>query len=205
MNSLFVVGLTGPTGAGKSTVARVLAENGCLIIDADQLARKAVEPNTACLASLVTAFSLDILYEDGTLNRQALAKRAFATPESTALLNSIVHPCVIQMTRELLETAPQNGYAVAVIDAPLLFQAGLGAICHCTAAVLAPTEQRLRRICVRDGITEDQARLRMAAQPDDEYYTSRATVVLQNDGDQAQFETTAQQFFEQITRWQHAQ
>ncbi len=205
MNNLFVVGLTGPTGAGKSTVARVLAENGCLIIDADQLSRKAVEPNTACFKALIKAFSSDILYEDGSLNRQALAKRAFATPESTALLNSIVHPCVIQMTRDLLEEAPQNGYTIAVIDAPLLFQAGMGALCHCTAAVIAPFGQRLKRICARDGITEEQAHLRMAAQPDDEYYATRATVVLRNDGDLAKLEMAAEQFWGQLVRWQHAQ
>lgn len=205
MNSLFVVGLTGPTGAGKSTVARILANNGCLIIDADQLSRKAVEPNSECLAALIKTFSSDIVYEDGSLNRPALAKRAFATPESTALLNSIVHPYVIRMTHDLLKQAPAQGYEIAVIDAPLLFQAEMGALCHCTVAVVAPTEQRLKRICARDGITEEQARMRMATQPDDVYYTSRATVVLQSDGDLAQFEQTAQHLFEQITRWKDAQ
>ncbi len=205
MNELFVIGLTGPTGSGKSTVARVLEEKGCRLIDADELSRKAVEPHTDCLAALVKAFSPDILNEDGTLNRPALAKRAFATPELTALLNSIVHPCVIQMTDDLLKLARREHCSVAVIDAPLLFQAGMGAICHCTVAVLAPTEQRLQRICARDGITSQQAKLRMAAQPDDDYYRSRATVVLHNNGDLLSLQEAANRFFEQIEGWRNAQ
>lgn len=204
MNNLFVVGLTGPTGSGKSTVARVLAKNGCMVIDADQLSRKAVEPHTACLQALTDAFSTDILHQDGSLNRAALAQKAFVSPEMTALLNSIVHPHVIRMTNELLEQAKTQEYRMAVIDAPLLFQAGMGAICHCTVAVLAPTEQRLQRICARDGIAEEQARLRMAAQPDDEYYRSRATIVLENSGNEAQLKTAAECLFEQLARWQDA-
>lgn len=205
MSDLFIVGLTGPTGSGKSTVARVLKEKGCMIIDADELARKAVEPHTDCLAALVEAFSSDILHEDGTLNRPALAKCAFASSEHTALLNSIVHPCVIQMTNALLGLARKQEYRVAVIDAPLLFQAEMGALCHCTVAVLASAEQRLQRICERDGITKEQANLRMAAQPDDDYYRSRATVVLENKGDLLQFTDTANRLFEQLEGWRNAQ
>lgn len=204
MNELFVVGLTGPTGAGKSVVATVLAECGCEIIDADLLARRAVEPHSPCLDELVNAFSADILLPDGSLDRPALAQRAFATPEATALLNRIVHPFVIRMTHTLLEQAALSRKTIAVIDAPLLFQAGMGAICDCTVAVIAPEQLRLQRIRERDGITEKQAKERMTAQPTDTYYTERATVVIQNQNDCARLRESALQLFERLEEWRHA-
>lgn len=205
MNDVFVVGLTGPTGAGKSVVAQVLAENGCAIIDADVLSRRAVEPGSACLSRLAEAFSNDILLPDGTLNRAALAARAFATSEATELLNSIVHPYVIQMTHALLEQACLAGKTIAVIDAPLLFQAGMGAICDCTVAVVACEALRLDRICERDGITIEQAKTRMAAQPKDEYYTERATVVIKNEGDLARLRDNAAHLFKRLEEWRNAE
>lgn len=203
MNKLFVVGLTGPTGAGKSEVAAVLAERGCAVIDADVLARRAVLPGSPCLQALTAHFSKDILLPDGTLDRKALAAAAFASPEQTRVLNSIVHPQVIAMTQALLADAKQRGVPMAVIDAPLLFQAGLGAICHCTVAVLAPRELRSQRICARDGITPQQAELRMNAQPSDEYYEQRATVVIRNIGDRAALRATARTLLDQLEEWCH--
>ena len=201
MNKCFVIGLTGQTGAGKSEVARVFAENGCAIIDADVLARRAVEPGSDCLSRLAERFSDAILSEDGSLNRKTLAAIAFADEENTAALNAIVHPQVIRMTEQELERVATEGIPFAVIDAPLLFQAGMGAICDCTVAVTAPQEERLKRICDRDGITEQEAYRRMNAQPNEAYYTERATVVVYNVGDRAALRTTAEQLYRQIGEW----
>lgn len=178
MNKVFVVGITGQTGAGKSTVVKTLAQNGWLILDADAIAREVVNPGTPCLEALTKRFSPTILFPDGSLNRQELADMAFATPEDTAALNAIVHPAVIEVMMQALET---TNSPVAVIDAPLLFQAGLDRICDQTIAVTAPAALRLRRICERDGITEAQAHARMNAQPDEDYYRSKADTVLTND------------------------
>ncbi len=203
MNDLFVVGLTGPTGAGKSTVAAVLAQHGCTIIDADELSRQAVAPDSPCLAALVTHFSERILLPDGSLDRRKLAAAAFASAEETAALNAIVHPEVIRMNNELLANARKQGKDIAVIDAPLLFEAGLGGSCHCTVAVLAPHEQRLQRICHRDRLTVEQAQNRMRAQPTDEYYEQRATVVIRNTGDERALQKTAEALFAQLEEWCH--
>ena len=117
---------------------------------------------------------------DGTLDRAALAKKAFRNHETQALLNSITHPAVIARSRDLLATCRAP---LAVIDAPLLFEAGMETLCDITVAVLADPAVRLARIVARDAISEDRARQRMQIQPDDTFYRARADRILINDGD----------------------
>lgn len=185
MNKTTVVGLTGPTGAGKSAVARRLEAAGWQIIDADVLARRVVEPGEAALEALVERFSASILNADGTLDRAALARVAFASREATAALNAIVHPAVITKMNEELAEAKARGVKVVALDVPLLFQAGLESLCDLTVAVTAPDDVRRERICRRDTLSEEQATARMNAQPPAEYYTSRADRVIDNGGDEA--------------------
>ena len=189
MADLFVVGLTGSTGAGKSLVAEWMARRASwTVIDADVLSRRVVEPGQPTLDALVEHFSPDILNADGTLNRKRLAERAFASKEETATLNALVHPAVCQEIQSEIERAALRGDAVVVIDAPLLLQAGLDGICRHTVAVVAPPAIRKARIMVRDGLTEAEADRRMQAQPSDEYYTSRVDTVLYNDGEKSVLE-----------------
>ncbi len=202
MPETFVIGVTGQTGAGKSEVVRVMARRGWLVLDADAFSREVVKPNTPCLAALVEHFSAAILHPDGTLNRRALADLAFASVPQTEALNAIVHPAVIQAMNEALK---KNRPKVAVLDAPLLFQAGLESMCDCTVAVTAPAHVRRERICRRDGITKQQAEARMRAQPDEEYYRSRATVVLENTADKAELEQATKRICEQIEGWKSEQ
>ena len=202
-DKVYVVGLTGPTGSGKSEVSRVLADQGLPIVDADQLARRGVEPGEECLARLAEAFSDDILQGDGSLNRRQLAQRAFATPEDTALLNSITHPYIIALTEHILMQMEQNHELAAVIDAPLLFESGMDRICDMTVAVTAPFEHRLRRIMTRDGLTEGAARARMAAQNPEEYYVARATISLSNDGDLDRLREQAALLARRLREWAH--
>ena len=184
MNKPFVVGVTGQTGAGKSLAVCLMAQADWLTLDADAIARRVVQPNTPCLAELVERFSSDILYDDGSLNRQKLADVAFATPEDTAALNAIVHPAVIEVITNALK---KTDLPVVLIDAPLLFQAGLDGLCDVTVAITAPEAERIRRICERDGISKEQATARINAQPSEDYYRKRATLVLENDGDESSF------------------
>ncbi len=179
---MIVLGLTGPTGAGKGVVGNHLTAQGALVIDTDRLAREVVEKGSETLAKLAAHFGDDILHEDGTLNRAALAQKAFASPAEKAVLESITHPAIIARTHQLLT---QCDAPLAVIDAPLLFESGMDAICDVTLAVLAPADVRLRRIIARDGITENAARHRMNAQPHDAFYHERADHILNNDGDEA--------------------
>lgn len=197
-----VIGLTGPTGSGKSIVGNAWQDLGAAVIDTDQLARRVVEPGTACLSRLIEAFSTAILNEDGTLNRAELAKRAFATAETAQLLNSITHPAILELTREQLELAAEKGYTIAVVDAPLLFEAGFDSICDAVVTVIAPKEQRLARIIQRDGITEEAARSRMAAQKEDAFYTRDGVTVFTNSGTITDLHQKAEAFWHTFSeRW----
>ncbi len=180
-----VLGLTGPTGAGKGAVGRILAQRGAQVIDTDRLAREVVEKGSACLAQLAAHFGEDILCADGTLDRAALASKAFASPAEKAALEAITHPAIIARTRDILAGCEAS---LVVIDAPLLFESGMDALCNMTLAVLASADVRLSRILARDGISEAAARQRMNAQPDEAFYRARADHSVINDGDEAQLE-----------------
>lgn len=198
INTIKVVGLTGPTGAGKSTVADTWRQMGIPIIDTDQLARNVVVPGSPCLKKLVDAFSTEILNEDGSLNRAALANTAFSSPENGNRLNAITHPAILALTQQKLEEAADAGHPVAVVDAPLLFEAGFDTICHHIVAVTAPAEQRLTRIMARDHLTENAAKLRMSAQQSDDFYCRAGVSVIDNDGDKPTLAQKARQWW---TRW----
>jgi dephospho-CoA kinase len=174
------VGLTGGIGAGKSAVARALAEHGAVVIDADQLARAVVEPGTPGLARVVEEFGEDVLRPDGSLDRDRLGAIVFSDPERRQRLNAIVHPLVGERTAALLESAPPD--AVVVQDIPLLVENGLAPQFALVIVVEAPMEVRLRRLIHDRGMTPDHARARLAAQATDEQRRAVADVVLVNDG-----------------------
>lgn len=196
--AIHVVGLTGPTGAGKSTVADAWRNMGAYIIDTDQLARKVVEPQSPCLTALAEAFSPAILNEDGSLNRAALAKCAFASPEATDKLNSIMHPAIVALTRQEIEHAAEQGYVVAVVDAPLLYEANADALCDTIVAVLAPADVRKKRVMARDGLTDEQASQRMAAQKSDDFYRRDGVILLDGGADIASLQSDAEQCLQEI-------
>lgn len=198
MNNTVVIGLTGSTGAGKSEVSRLLAARGAYIIDADVLARRAVEPGTPALAAIARRFSPAVLKPDGTLDRAALAAEAFASPEATQALNGIVHPAVIAMMKDELTAARERGERVVVLDVPLLFQSGCETLCDLTVAVSAPPSLRRQRICDRDGLSVAQAEARMRAQPPDAYYTSRATYTVENGGDRASLCAAVERLWQEV-------
>lgn len=195
-NAIRVIGLTGPTGAGKSTVAHAWQQAGAAIIDADKAARAVTAPDSPCLTALAETFTPAILNEDGTLNRSELAKRAFSSPENTARLNAITHPAIIRTMTAWLEEAADNGHDAAVLDAPLLYEAEADRLCHHVVAVTAPARQRLARIMARDGLTEEAARQRMDAQKPDTFYCREGVTVLHNEGDEDTLRQQALAFWE---------
>ncbi|SFQ56179.1 dephospho-CoA kinase [Amycolatopsis rubida] len=174
------VGLTGGIGAGKSTVANRLAEHGAVVIDSDRIAREVVEPGTPGLAALAEAFGEEILAEDGSLDRPALAARAFADDESRNRLNSIVHPLVGQRTGELMAGAADD--AIVVHDVPLLVENDLAPAYHLVLVVDAPVEVRVRRLVEVRGMPEADARARIRAQAAEEQRRAVADVWLDNGG-----------------------
>lgn len=178
-----IIGLTGPTGAGKSAVASIWSHMGAAVVDTDQLARQIVEPNSDVLQQLVRTFTPYILNEDGSLNRRALAKAAFSSPENQAKLNAITHPAIRTLTMQAIEKAAVSGCSCAIVDAPLLFEAGFDALCDHIVAVLAPNETRLTRIMQRDNLTEEEATQRMCVQNPDYFYRRDGVTVLHNAND----------------------
>ena len=173
------VGLTGGVGSGKSTVARLLAEHGAVVIDADAIAREVVEPGTPGLAAVVEQFGADVLTADGALDRPKLAALVFADGEKRAQLNAIVHPLVGRRTAELMAAAPPD--AVVVYDVPLLVESDLAGGFDLVVVVEARVETRLARLAGR-GMAEADARERMAAQATDDQRRAVADVVVDNDG-----------------------
>lgn len=182
MIKLFRLGLTGPTGSGKSTAARAALEWGAQVVDADQVARMVVQPGTPCLQELAGEFGSDIVLADGTLNRPLLASRAFSSQERTERLNAITHPWITREVERQITILAEAGTAVIVLDAPLLYESGEDAMCDAVAVVMAPREIRLRRIMQRDGISREQAEQRVSAQQEDKFYTQRADYVLDGSG-----------------------
>lgn len=180
-----VLGLTGPTGAGKGVATARMKAAGVLVIDTDRIAREVVEKGQPCLAALVEAFGDGILREDGSLDRAALAATAFTDEASHQRLNAITHPFIIERSLEIMK---QSNSTRAVIDAPLLFESGMDRLCDVTAAVLAPAAMRLERIMRRDDIDARRAKERMDAQPDDAFYRDRVDHSLDNNGDLSAFE-----------------
>ncbi|MFD4525299.1 dephospho-CoA kinase [Streptomyces sp. NPDC058470] len=173
------VGLTGGIGAGKSEVSRLLVEQGAVLIDADRIAREVVAPGTPGLAAVVDAFGEDVLAPDGSLDRPKLGSIVFADPEKLAVLNSIVHPLVGARSRDLENAASQD--AVVVHDVPLLAENGLAALYDLVIVVDASPQTQLDRLIRLRGMTQADARARMAAQATRDKRLEIADVVIDND------------------------
>ncbi|MFC7343281.1 dephospho-CoA kinase [Saccharopolyspora griseoalba] len=174
------VGLSGGIGSGKSTVANRLRELGAVIVDADALAREVVQPGSRGLAELVDRFGEDVLAPDGTLDRPALAAKAFVDDRSRADLNAITHPKIAELTAQRMAEAPED--AVLVHDIPLLVEAGYAPGYHLVIVVHAPEDVRVARLVER-GLGETDARARIAAQATEEQRREVADVWLDNSGD----------------------
>ena len=179
MRSYRLIGLTGQTGAGKSAVADYLAQRGFAVLNADKMVADVYRESPVCLKAVAACFGEDIIRADGSLDRPLLAKRAFSSPENTALLGKIVHPFVIAETLRLLKS--QEG--MVLLDAPQLFESDMDVLCDCIIGVTAPEELRLERILKRDNITGEQARERMKAQLDESFFREHTDHLIENNGD----------------------
>ena len=188
------VGLTGGIGAGKSTVARRLAERGAVVIDADHVAREVVEPGSEGLAAVVEAFGAEVLDKDGRLDRPALGRLIFGSADLRARLNALVHPRVAARTAELVQAAPRH--AVVVHDVPLLVENRMGAGYHLVIVVAVPERERVRRLVVERGMTEADAWARVRSQASDEERRAAADVWLDNMGSRADLLTAVDDLWE---------
>ncbi len=188
----FVIGLTGPTGAGKSTVTAVAESLGFKVVDCDRFARIAVEKGSDGLADVVQVFGGEMLNPDGTLNRAALAKAAFATPENTELLNKTLLPHIVKLIN-----AEINQPRV-LLDAPTLFESGADSLCDEIVVVLCDEKTRKKRIMERDGIDESAADLRIKAGKPDEFYVEKSHNIVYNDCELSVFNLKIQKLLNKL-------
>lgn len=171
----FTIGLTGPTGAGKGCVCEELKKRGFKIIDCDYYAREITKTNSPVFPALQAEFGEDII-DNGELNRQLLADRAFSSKDKTEKLNAIMHPAIIELCK-------QQANGLCVLDAPQLFEAKGEVDCYKVISVLASKETRISRICQRDGISKEQALERMSVQYSDDYFIDNSDFVIYNNGE----------------------
>lgn len=192
------VGLTGGIGSGKSEVSRRLAARGAVVIDSDAIAREVVEPGTAGLAAVVEEFGPRVLTADGRLDREGLAAIVFGDDAARARLNAIVHPLVGAEAARLLADVPPD--AVVVHDVPLLVEVGMAGSFDLVVVVAASPETQLQRLVDRRGMSEADARARIAAQLPLDAKVAVADVVIANDGDLASLDAQVAALWERLLR-----
>ena len=182
MHRPFHVALTGNIASGKSTVAAMLREYGATIIDADVLARRAIEPGSSGFDKVVERFGTSMLQPDGSIDRAALRRRVFDNAVERDALNSIVHPVVGRLREEALDAASKRGDRIVVSDIPLLFEVGLHHAFDAIVLVDAPEAVRLRRLVDNRQLSEADARSMIAAQLPSAEKRLQSTWVIDNDG-----------------------
>lgn len=194
-----VIGITGPTGAGKTTALNALKELGGHIVDCDAVYHELLRSSQPMLAELRERFGAGVFGADGALDRKALGAIVFDDPKSLEALNAITHKYVGQAVDEYIEQARQARAPAIAVDAIALFESGISDRCHCTVAVTAPDEVRVRRIMAREGISEEYARLRVQAQKKEAWFRENCDYVLVNDHADAQsFQACARALFQEI-------
>lgn len=182
LNGVMVVGLTGQTGAGKSTVSKVFSANGFAVINADHVARKVVEKGTKCLDEIADFFGDGVINSDMTLNRKALAGIVFSDKTKLETLNTIIYPYITGEILKQIRQYSSKGKKLILLDAPTLFESRADDFCEIIISVLADADIREQRIIVRDGLTAEQARKRMDSQLDEEFFKSRSDYIIHNNG-----------------------
>ena len=176
-----VFGLTGPTGAGKSSAAEELRRQGVYVADADKTAREVCSRGSECLKELCAAFGADIADENGELRRQYLAGIVFSDRKKLECLNAITHKYIDEAIRAELANADSE---LAAIDGAVIIGSVVEKQCRFIVSVIADAGVREKRITERDGISAESARSRMAAQPDDDFYIARSKYVIHNNDGQ---------------------
>ena len=193
---MYLVGLTGGIASGKSTVAKRWVELGGVEIDADVLARKALEPNTEGLAKVVEHFGKSILETDGSLNRQKLAQIVFDSPEKRKALEAIVHPIVRQLAAQAL--AKIQTHSIAIYTVPLLVEADVQLPFDLVVTVEAPAEKQVERMVKHRGMTPQEARSRIASQATAAMRANRADVILNSNQSLGRLIDDAEQLWREI-------
>ena len=187
-----IIGITGGTGCGKTTLLKVIAEKGGLILDCDAIYHQLLATDASLLNAIENRFPGTV--EDGQLQRKKLGSVVFSDESALLDLNKITHSAIKEEVLRRLESRPK----LAAIDAIALFEGGLAELCGITVAVTAPAEVRVQRLMKRDSISENYARSRIAAQHDEAWFRQRCDWILENNGTEMQFREKCLAFLENL-------
>lgn len=195
---MIIIGITGPTGAGKTTALGEVEKLGGAVIDCDAVYHELLESDKTLQNRLEQEFG-DIRDDSGAVDRKKLGAIVFGDPEKLERLNAIAQRATVDRTRLLLEECRAKGMPLAAVDAIGLLESGMGELCHATVAVVAPPEVRVARIMAREGISQDYAWSRVRAQKPDSYFTGGCGYTLNNDcATGAEFAARARALLESI-------
>ena len=184
---MHIVGITGPSGSGKSLLGKYLSSKSLPVINADEVYHSLLIPPSECLDKLRAAFGNDIFTGDGSLDRKKLASLVFGDKTKLALLNATVLDGVLKETREIIKQYEDNGASVVFVDAPTLIESGFHKECNTVISVIASKEIRIERIILRDNITKAKAEERIFAQKSDDFYYSHSDFVIINNTTEESF------------------
>jgi dephospho-CoA kinase len=193
-----IIGITGPSGGGKTSALRALESLGALVVDCDAVYHRLLRENGRMRREIAERFG-DGVVSGGIIDRKALGKIAFSDPEALSALNDITHKYVGEEVSRLLREHEQNGGALAAVDAIALIESGLSRLCGVVVGVTAPEHVRIQRIMARDGVSEEYARLRVGAQKPEIFFYENCDYVLISDCDTVdEFEDKCRVFFTQL-------
>ena len=193
-----VIGITGPSGGGKTSALRVLEDFGALVIDCDALYHELLQSDQELVAALAERFPE--AYQNGAIDRGTLAAQVFASPEELKALNAIAHRFVREEAGRRLRAWAMAGGRLAALDAVELIEGGLGERCDLVLGVLADRETRIRRIMLRDALDERRAAARIDAQKGEDYYREKCDHILYNNGDEGSFSDTCREYFTEVLK-----
>jgi len=198
---MLIVGLTGGLASGKTTVSRLLKEEGTYLIEADQIARELVQPHSPTWNELIRVFGKEILAKDGSIHRKKLARRVFSDPAERGLLNQIIHPRIGEETsRRIKEIIRKDPEAIVVVDAPLLIETGSHRKVDKVIVVSSTEKQQIERLKERDGTSEEEARKIISSQMSIEEKLKVADFVIRNEGSIKETRRRAKEVFRELKR-----
>lgn len=190
-----IFGITGGSGSGKTSVSKELRNLGVEIIDTDIIAREVVGKGSKCLDELVEYFGNKILNPDGTLDRRKLAKEAFSDSQKTAALNGITHKYIKE---EVINRIKNSSSCLIGIDGAVIIGSNIEELCEFIVSVTADKRTRIKRILKRDMLTDEEARERLNAQPDDDFYSRNSRYVIDNSGSFDDLKVNVQTLYDKI-------
>lgn len=193
-----VIGLTGQTGAGKSTVRELFKAKGAAVIDADAVSHDIADNDLSCLTDIVEHFSCIVLNDKGKLNRKALGRIVFSDQKKLAVLNKIMFPYIVSAIKGKVTAYEHAGAQMIVIDGATLIESGCSKMCSVLISVTAEEETRLTRIIHRDGISKRDAVRRVSAQHPEEFYIEASDYVIKNNGTPGDLEREAERVLDKI-------